>query len=86
MLSIRNRGKLQIDKIDISMKGKGKSVKVIPVSICKNKQANIEALVEASYNIARRVMPSPKKFYVYAYLKFASQKRGDNFEIRKVLI
>ena len=64
------------------MKGKVKSVEVIPVSIGKNKQANIEALAEASDNIARREMPSPKKFYVYAYLKFASLKGGDDFEVR----
>ena len=64
------------------MKGKVKSVKVIPVSISKDKQANVEALVEASYNIARREMPSPNKFYVYACLKFASLKGGDDFEVR----
>ena len=39
-------------------------------------------MAEASYNLARREMPSPKKCYVYAYLKSASQKGGDNFEIR----
>ena len=71
--AFNNRVKLQIDKAYISMKGKVKRFKVIPASIGKTKQANIEALVEASYNIARREMPSPRKFYVYAYLEFASQ-------------
>ena len=64
------------------MKGKVKSVKVVPVGVGKNQYGNIEALVENSFRVAQREMPSPKKYEVYAYMKFPSQTGGDDFEVR----
>jgi len=64
------------------MKGKVKSVRVVTVGVGKNQYGNIEALVENSFRVAQREMPSPKKYEVYAYLKFPSQKGGDDFEAR----
>jgi hypothetical protein len=82
--AFNKRINLIIDKIDVSLKGKVKSVRVIPKAVGKNQHANIDALVENSYKVARREMPSPKKFQVYAYLKFPSQQGGDDFEARTV--
>ena len=64
------------------MKDKVKAVKIIPQAIGNNQYGNIEALIENSYKVARREIPSGKKFQVYTYLKFASQKGGDDFEVR----
>ena len=58
------------------MKGKVKSVRVVSVGVGKNQYGNIEALIESSFRVAQREMPSPKKYEVYTYLKFPSQKGG----------
>ena len=80
--AFNKRIKLKVDKIDTSLKDKVKAVKIIPQAIGKNQYGNIEALIENSYKVARREIPSGKKFQVYTYLKFASQKGGDDFEVR----
>eukprot|EP00973_Karenia_brevis_P073683 10240597-Karenia_brevis.AAC.1 len=80
--AFNRRIKLKVDKVDISMQGKVKSVKVIPTAIGKNQYGNIEALIDNSYKIARREMAYGKKFQVYSYLKFVSRQGGDDFEVR----
>ena len=80
--AFNKRIKLKVDKIDTSLKDKVKAVKIIPQAIGNNQYGNIEALIENSYKVARREIPSGKKFQVYTYLKFASQKGGDDFEVR----
>jgi len=80
--AFQKRIKLKINKVDSSMKGKVKAVSVIPTAIGKNQYGNIEALIDNSYKVARREMAYGKKFHVYTYLKFASQKGGDDFEVR----
>ena len=50
--AFHKRIKLKIDKIDVSMKGKVKSVRVVPVGVGKNQYGNIEALVENSVRVA----------------------------------
>ena len=80
--AFHKRMKLKVDKIDKSMKDKVKAIKIIPTAIGKNQYGNIEALIENSYKVARRQMPYGKKFQVYTFLKFASQKGGDDFEVR----
>ena len=71
--AFNKRIKLKVDKIDTSLKDKVKAVKIIPQAIGNNQYGNIEALIENSYKVARREIPSGKKFQVYTYLKFASQ-------------
>ena len=80
--AFNKRIKLKVDKIDESMKDKVKAIKIIPTATGKNQYGNIEALIENSYKVARREIPYGKKFQVYTYLKFASQKGGDDFEVR----
>ena len=74
-----NRIKLKVDKISSSLKDKVKEVRVIPTGIGKNKYGNIEVLIENSYRVARREIPSGKPFQVYTSVKFPSQKGGDDF-------
>ena len=76
-----NRIKLKVDKISSSLKNKVKEVRVIPTGMGKNKYGNIEALIENSYRVARREMPSGKPFQVYTSLKFPSQKGGADFHV-----
>ena len=75
-----NRIKLKVDKISSSLRNKVKEVRVIPTGIGKNKYGNIEALIQNSYRVARREMPSGTHFQVYASLKFPSQT-GDEFHV-----
>lgn len=79
--AFNKRIKLKVDKIDMSMKGKVKSVKIIPIAVGKNQYGNIEALIENSYKVARREMPYGKKFQVYTGLKFVSQKGNEDFGV-----
>ena len=80
--AFHKRIKLKIDKVDVSMKGKVKSVRVVSVGVGKNQYGNIEALIESAFRVAQREMPSPKKYEVYTYLKFPNQKGGNDFEMR----
>jgi hypothetical protein len=68
--------------MDNGFNQKVKSITVVPVAVGKNQYTNIDALVAGAYMTARREMPTPKKFTVFTYLKFPSQKGGDDFETR----
>ena len=80
--AFNKRIKLNVDKIDNSMQGQVKAVRVVPTAIGKHQYGNIEALVENSYKVARREIATGVKFQVYTYLNFASQNEGDDFEVR----
>jgi len=58
--AFHKRIKLKIDKVDVSMKGKVKSVRVVSVGVGKNQYGNIEALIESAFRVAQREMPSQK--------------------------
>ena len=59
--AFNKRIKLKVDKIDNSMKGKVKAVRVVPTAIGKHQYGNIEALVDNSCKVARRELATGVK-------------------------
>ena len=77
--AFNKRIKLKIGKVDASMKGNVKIVRVVSVGVSKKKKkryGDIEAIIESAFRVTQCEMPFPKIYEVGSHLKFLNQKRG----------
>ena len=73
--------KMKVTKSTSALKKNTHSIDVQPSYVGKNQDAHIEALLDKAFTEAKKLIKD-KNYKVYTYLKFPSQKGGEDFGVR----